>query len=67
MAVEIGEISRSVVTMMPKTKFSSFILFIKQCIGHTVKYYLKPGVLNYRLSLRDPCVKNESSAFHSVA
>ena len=66
MTVGIGEISGSIITVIPK-KFSSFILFIKQCIGHTVKYYLKPGVLNYRLSLRGPCVKNESLVFHSVA
>ena len=50
MTARISEISDSIVMVIPK-KFSSFILFIKQCIGHTVKYYLKPGVLNYRLSL----------------
>ena len=43
MAAGIGEISGSIITVIPKI-FSSFILFINQCIGHTVKYYLKPGV-----------------------
>ena len=66
MTAAISEISGSTVTVIPKN-LSSFKLFIKQCIGHTVKYYLKPGVLNYRLSLRGPCVKNESLVYHGVA
>ena len=56
MTVGIGEISGSIVTVIPK-KFSS-LLFINQCIGHTVKYYLKLRVLKYRPSLRGPCVEN---------
>ena len=65
MIVAIDEIPSSILTVILKINFHLYYLLTFYLL--LLKYYLKTVVLNYRLSLQGPCVKDENLAFHSMA